>query len=220
MCDRRHRGEQKGPFTCYSVFTFSEIPIVSVIETQRQRRRFMNKSKTRTVLLGFVFLAFLVLAYVENTSFFVYVQKSFTNPPLAVLFVFVHNVLAISLIILAMAFYVELVLNFMPKRKIEHVVLENPRVFAIVFTVMILVLSILRASTLLRGQIEVSALPVILLMILPWGIAEGYGIFQAIHKTLRRSLSMHDLAIIYFIFFAAAVIEVGFVQALFWISTK
>ena len=115
----------------------------------------MNKGKRRTIILGLVFLFFLTLAYVENTSFFVYIQGSFTtNPPLAVVLLFIHNVLAISLIILGMAFYVEIVLNFMPKRQIEYVIIQNPSIFAVIFTAMILlraflepILSLLVKST-------------------------------------------------------------------------
>ena len=180
----------------------------------------MNEGKKRTVILGLVFLFFLALSYIENTSFFVYIRDSFTNPPIAVVLVFIHNVLAISLIILAMAFYVEIVLTFMPKRKIEYVVLNNPEVFAVVFTVMILLISILRASTLVRGQVDVNALALVILLSLPNGLVEGYGIFQAIKKTLKKALTMRDLLIIYSIFFVAAVVEVGFVQALLWISAK
>jgi len=55
---------------------------------------------------------------------------------------------------------------------------------------------------------------------LPNGLVEGYGIFQAIKKTLKKTLAMRDLAVIYVIFFIAAVVEVGFVQALLWISTR
>ena len=180
----------------------------------------MSSGKKRTVLLGLVFLFFLVFAYVENTSFFTYVKDSFTNLPLGVSLVFIHNVLAVSLIILGMAFYVEVVLTFMPKRKIEYVVLENPEVFAVVFAVMILLISILRASTLVRGQVELSTLAMVVLLSLPAGLVEGYGIYQAIKKTLKKSLQTRDLAMIYAIFFVAAVIEVGFVQALLWISTS
>ena len=180
----------------------------------------MSEGKKRTVILGLVFLFFLALSYVENTSFFVYIQASFTNPPVAVVLVFVHNVLAISLIILAMAFYVEMVLAFMPKRKIEYVIIENPQVFALVFTVVILLISILRASTLVRGQVEVNTLALVILLSLPNGLVEGYGIFQAIKKTLKKTLKTRDLALIYFIFFIAAAIEVGFVQALLWLSAK
>jgi len=178
----------------------------------------MSEGKKRTVILGLIFLFFLTLAYVENTSFFVYIRDSFTNPPFAVLLVFIHNLLAISLIILGMAFYVEVVLTFMPKRKIEYVVLQNPTVFAVVFTAMILTLSILRASTLMRGGVEIEMLALIILVSLPNAIVEGYGIFQAIRKTLSRTLTTRSLAVIYFVFFVAAVIEVGFVQILLWIS--
>jgi len=180
----------------------------------------MDAGKKRTVVLGLVFLFFLTLSYVENTSFFVYIRDSFVNPPLAVVLVFVHNVLVISLIILAMSFYVGIVLSFMPKRKIEYVIVENPEIFALVFTVMIILISVLRASTLVRGQVDVNTLVLVILLSLPNGLVEGFGIFQAIKKTLRRALQTRDLAIIYAIFFVAAVVEVGFVQALLWISGK
>jgi len=180
----------------------------------------MDEGKKKTVTLGLVFLFFLALSYIENTSFFVYIRDSFTNPPFAIPLVFIHNVLAISLIILAMAFYVEIVLAFMPKRRIEYVVLQNPEVFAVVFTVMIILISILRASTLVRGQVDVNTLALVILLSMPNGLVEGYGIFQAIKKTLKKTLAMRDLVIIYSIFLIAAVIEVGFVQALLWISAK
>jgi len=180
----------------------------------------MDEGKKRTIILGLVFLFFLALSYVENTSFFVYIRDSFTNPPFAIVLVFIHNVLAISLIILAMAFYVEIVLTFMPKRKMEYVVLQNPEVFAIVFTFVILLISILRASTLVHGQVEVNTLALVILLSLPNGLVEGYGIFQAIKKTLKKNLETRDLALIYSIFFVAAVVEVGFVQALLWLSAK
>jgi len=180
----------------------------------------MSERKKRTVILGLVFLFFLLLAYVENTSFFVYIRESFTNPPLAVVLVFIHNVLVISLIILSMAFYVEVVLNFMPKRKIEYVVLQNPNVFAVVFTVMILVISIFRASTLMKGGVDVGTLVLVILISAPNALVEGYGIFQAIRNTLSKSLTTRSLAIIYFIFFLAAVVEVGFIQVLLWISAR
>ncbi len=180
----------------------------------------MKEGKKRTVLLGLVFLFFLLLAYVENTSFFSYIRDSFANPPLAVVLVFVHNVLAISLIILGMAFYVEVVLTFMPKRRIEYIVLEHPSVFALVFTVMILMLSIFRASTLIQGGVEIGSLALIILVSFPNALVEGYGIFQAIRKTLSKNLTIRSLGAIYLIFFAAAVVEVGFVQLLLWISAK
>jgi hypothetical protein len=180
----------------------------------------MSSGKKRTVLLGLVFLFFLVLAYVENTSFFVYIRDSFTTLPLGVVLLFIHNVLAVSLIILGMAFYVEVVLTFMPKRKIEYVVLQNPEIFAIVFASMILLISILRASTLVRGQVEVSTFAMVILLSLPAGLIEGYGIYQAIKKTLKKSLQTRDLALIYTIFLIAAVVEVGFVQILLWASQR
>jgi len=120
----------------------------------------------------------------------------------------------------AMTFYVEFVLAFLPKRKYEYVVLEHPRLFAFVFTVMILVISVFRASTLLYGQVFVNTLALVLLVSVPNGLLEGYGIFQCIQKTLRRSMTMKDMVVIYSIFFVASLIEVGYIQFLSWISPK
>jgi hypothetical protein len=170
--------------------------------------------KKRTVILGLVFLLLLVFAYVENSSFFGSLGDVFLNPPLAVLFVFVHNVLVVSLILLGMTFYVGLVLNFMPKRKIEYVVLHNPRIFAFVFTLMIIFISILRASMLVYGQVFVDTLALVILLSTPNAIIEGYGIFQTIEKTLKRKMTIKALVGIYTLFFVAALIEVGYVHLL------
>jgi len=172
----------------------------------------------RTAVLGLVFLLCLVLAYVENRSFFNYLGDVFSNPPLAVLVVFIHNVLVVSLILLGMTFYVGVVLNFMPKRKIEYVVLEHPRIFAFAYTVMILLISVFRTSMLVYGQVFVETLPLVILLTVPNGIIEGYGIFETIEKTLKRKMTLKDLVVIYFIFFVAAVVEVGYVQLLSLIS--
>ena len=40
----------------------------------------------------------------------------------------------------------------------------------------------------------------------------------AIKKTLKKTLETRDLAVIYGVFFVAAIVEVGFIQALLWIS--
>jgi len=176
----------------------------------------VNEAK-RTVVLGLVFLLCLVLAYVENRSFFNYLRDVFLNPPLAVLLVFVHNVLAVSLILVGMTFYVGVVLNFMPKRKIEYVVLEHPRVFAVVFTAMIMVITILRTSMLLQGQVIINTLALVIFLSTPIAVLEGYGIFRTIERTLKRVMVLKDRAVIYFVFFVAAVVEVGYVQLLLWI---
>jgi len=156
----------------------------------------------------------LVFAYVENGSFFSSLGDVFSNPPLAVLFVFVHNILVVSLILLGMTFYVGLVLNFMPQREIEYVVLHNPRIFAFVFTLMVIFISILRASMLVYGQVFVDTLALVILLSTPNAIIEGYGIFKTIEKTLKRNMTMKALAAIYTIFFVAALIEVGYVHLL------
>jgi len=166
----------------------------------------------RTIILGGVFILFLVLAgIVENMFFLDYVKHIFVNPPLAITVVFLHNVIAVSLIIIGMTFYVEFVLTFIGE---EDAVLHHPRLFAIFFTAIILTVSIVKVGTLLPGQIVISPISIITYASLPHGIVEFYGIYQSIHKTLKKSLTIRGLAIIYLIFFFATILEVGFAKAL------
>jgi hypothetical protein len=116
-----------------------------------------------------------------------------------------------------MTFYVNLVLsNFFRREKYGNIVLEHPRTFALIFTVIIIFLSILRGGSLLGG-INLEELPLILLMSAPIGIVEGYGIYLTIKKTLSREISTKDLIYIYGIFLFAAIMEVGFINLLMWI---
>jgi hypothetical protein len=171
------------------------------------------------VMLGLAFLLFLTLSYFENTFFFQILKNILQNQLFAVAMLFIHNVLVISLILLGMTFYVNLVVsNFFKREKYSYIVLEHPRTFALVFTLMIVFLSILRGSSLLGG-VDVEALPFILLISAPIGIVEGYGIYLTIKKTLSRTMSMKDLAYIYGIFFIAAIMEVGFINLLLLVST-
>ena len=170
--------------------------------------------KKKTIILGIVFLALLTIAYMENKSFFSNVGNVFLNPIIAVLFVFVHNVLVVSLILLGMTFYVGIVINFMPKRKIEYVVIHNPRIFSVIFTLMIIFISILRASMLVNGQVIIDTLILVILLSTPNAIIEGYGIFKTIEKTLKQTMTLKMLSKIYIIFFIAAIIEVAYVHLL------
>ncbi|MGQ9530778.1 MAG: hypothetical protein ACUVQX_05355 [Candidatus Bathycorpusculaceae bacterium] len=175
----------------------------------------MFSEKIRTALLGLAFLIFIVLSYVENTFFFQSLSVILTNQFVAVVVLFIHNLLVISLILLGMTFYVNLVvLNFFKREKYGNIVLEHPKTFALVFTVVIVFLSILRGSTLIYGGVTIETLPLILLFSTPVGIVEGYGIYLTIERTLRRAMSMKDLAYIYGIFLFAAIMEVGFINLL------
>lgn len=177
-------------------------------------------AKTRTVLLGLAFLILLVLSSFENMIFFNLLDVVLQNQYLAVGMLFVHNILVVSLILLGMTFYVSLVLNFFKKRKYEYVVIEHPRIFAIVFTIMVVFLSILRGSTLISGGVNVDALPLIILISTPIGIVEGYGIYLTIKKTLGREMTTKDLAFIYGIFLVAAIMEVGLINLLRSVSVS
>ncbi len=170
------------------------------------------------MLLGLAFVSLLLLSSFENVVFFQILVAVLQNRLLSVAMLFIHNVLVISLILLGMTFYVNLVLNFFKKNSYDQVVLEHPRTFALVFTVMIVFLSILRGSNLLYGGITVEALPLILLVSAPIGIVEGYGIYLTIKKTLSRTISMKDLIYIYGLFLIAAVMEVAFIDLLIYVS--
>jgi hypothetical protein len=173
--------------------------------------------RKRTVLLGLAFLLFLLLSYVVNMFFFQSLDVILPSWPLALVMLFVHNVLVVSLILLGLTFYVNLVvLGFFKREKHSDIILEHPRTFALVFTVIVVFLSILRGSSLLGG-VDVAALLWILLISAPVGIVEGYGVYLTIKKTLSRTMSTRDLAFIYCIFFIAAVLEVAFIDLLVFI---
>ena len=185
----------------------------------------MFNQKTRTVVLGLAFLTCLAISFVVNTFFLqgltdiLQNQEVLQNQLLAVAMLFVHNVLVVSLIILGMTFYVNLVvLNFFKREKYADIVLEHSRTFALVFAVVVIFLSILRGSSLFGGLI-IEKLPLILLISAPMGIVEGYGIYLTIKKTLSRSMSTKDLIYIYGVFLIAAIIEVGFINLLILVST-
>lgn len=180
----------------------------------------MSDERRRTILLGLAFVMFLAVSYFENTFFFQILRDVLQNQFLAVFMFFVHNVLVISLILLAMTFYVNLVLlNFFKREKHANVVIEHPRIFALIFTLVIVFISILRGGSLLGG-IDIESLPLILLISTPIGIVEGYGIYLTISKTLSRTMSTKSLAYIYGIFFIAAIMEVGFINLLIWASNN
>lgn len=176
----------------------------------------MPESKTRTALLGAAFLAFLFLSSYENTVFFnLLLGEILKNQFLAVGMLFLHNVLVVSLILLGMNFYVSLVHSgFFRRERHSHIVLEHPRTFALVFTVIIVFLSILRGCTLIYGGVSLEALPTVLLVSTPVGLVEGYGIYLTIKKTLSQTMRTKDLATIYGVFLVAAVLEVAFINAL------
>lgn len=174
----------------------------------------MDDKRKRTILLGLAFLILLLLSYVENIFFFQSLKAILQNQLLAIVMLFIHNILVISLILLGMTFYVNLVLSdFFKKEKYSHIVLDHPRTFALVFTLMIVFLSVLRGSSLLGG-VSVEELPLILLISMPIGLVEGYGIYLTIKKTLSQTMSMKDLAYIYGIFLIAAILEVAFINLL------
>jgi hypothetical protein len=172
-------------------------------------------TRKSTALLGLAFVILLGLSYAENGFFFTILGDVLQNQFLAVGMLFMHNILVVSLILIGMTFYVNLVvLNFFKREKYADVVITHPRTFALIFTCIIVFLSILRGATLIYGGINVEALPLILLVSAPIGIIEGYGIYLTIKKTLGRTMSMKGLAYIYGVFFVASVMEVGFINLL------
>jgi hypothetical protein len=177
-------------------------------------------TRKSTALLGLAFIVLLGLSYAENCFFFGILGDVLQNQVLAVAMLFMHNVLVVSLILLGMTFYVNLVvLNFFKREKYADVIITHPRTFALIFTCIIVFLSILRGATLIYGGINLEALPLILLVSAPIGIIEGYGIYLTLKKTLGRTMSMKALVYIYGIFFVASIMEVGFINLLITVAT-
>jgi hypothetical protein len=79
---------------------------------------------------------------------------------------------------------------------------------------MIILLSILRASMLVYGQVFVNSLFFVILLSTPNAIIEGFGIYQTIQRTLKKKITSKALAGIYLLFFIAAIIEVCYVYLL------
>jgi hypothetical protein len=172
-------------------------------------------AKKNTVLLGLAFVILLALSYAESLFFFSTLGDFLQNQFLAVAMLFLHNVLVVSLILLGMTFYVNLVvLNFFKREKHADVVITHPRTFALVFACIIVFLSILRGATLINDGVTFETLPLVLLISAPVGIVEGYGIYLTIKKSLSRTMSMRSLGYIYGVFFGASVMEVGFINLL------
>ena len=175
-------------------------------------------SKRNTAVLGLFFVVFLVLAYLENIFFFGVLGEILQNSFLAVIMLFTHNALVVSLIVLGMSFYVRLVfLDFFKREKYANIIVTHPKMFAIIFACIIVFISILRGATLIIGQVNLEFLPLMLSISLPIGIVEGYGIYLAIKKTLSRMLSIKNLVYIYGIFCVASVLEVAFINLLTWV---
>lgn len=175
----------------------------------------MSDKRNRVVLTGFAFLILLTFSYFANIVFFETLNALLQNQLLGFMMIFIHNVIVVSLILLGMTFYVDLVVfGFFKREKYAYVVLEHPKTFAIVFAFMILLFSILRGINILLGSIIIEVLPLIFLVSAPIGIIEGYGIYLTIKKTLSRTIVVKDLVYIYGIFLVAAAIEVGFISIL------
>ena len=174
----------------------------------------MVNNGRRILLLGSVFLIFLALSYIENTLFLKILDSLLKNQFLAVAMIFTHNIIVISLIVLGLTFYVDLMaLDSFKREKHGRIVLEHPRTFAIVFTFVILFLSLLKGTKLFYGGISIELLPLILLGSSPIGIIEGYGIYLTVKNTLSR-ISMKGLVHIYVVFLIAAIIEVTIINLL------
>ena len=172
-------------------------------------------TKKNTVLLGLAFAILLALSYAENLFFFSILSAVLQNQFLAVAMLFLHNILVVSLILLGMTFYVNLVvLNFFKREKHADVVITHPRTFALVFACVVVFLSILRGATLINDGVTFETLPLILLISAPVGLVEGYGIYLTIKKSLSRTMSIRSLGYIYGVFFGASVMEVGFINLL------
>lgn len=170
-------------------------------------------AKEKTVALGFAFLFFLISAYFENKLFLENIRSFFVSPALTAAMFFVHNVIVVSLIIIGMSFYVMVVKTFLPHRDVEYIVLNHPRFFAIVFTMIILTASVIRVGVVMGWRV-MDMVTTATAIFLPHGVLEAFGIYIAVYRTLTERLTGRVLAAIYFVFLLAAILEVGFIVAL------
>ena len=175
----------------------------------------MYDERKRVVLLGLALLILLMFSYFTNSVFFKTLNILFQNQILAFLMIFIHNVIVASLVLVAMTFYVNLVvLGFFKREKYAYIVIDHPKTFAILFAFIVLFLSILRGTNFFLGGIILEALPLILLVSAPIGIIEGYGLYLTIRNTLSRTMTLKDLVHIYGIFLIAAIIEISLINLL------
>lgn len=164
----------------------------------------MNE-KIETSLLGIVFLLFLLLGYIENSIIFKLAsQIIISNEVLGSLILFLHNVIVVSIIIIGMSFYIKVV-NFLPRRKFEYMVLEHPNFFSLFFAIIFFSLSIIRTINILK----VNLVDIFLFIVfsLPHGILEFYSIYLAIRFTLEKKFSINKLIFIYSILLISAILE-------------
>ncbi len=172
----------------------------------------MFNKKIQVSLLGLSFLILLLISSISNTVFLNSLGVLYQNQILLFSMIFMNNVIVISLIILGMTFYVNLVtLGFFKNEKYPNVIIDNPRIFALIFSFIVLFFGVLRGVNNFFGTIAIELLPIIFLLNTPIGIVEGYGVFLAIEKILHRKLTLRNLIYIFGIFGIAALIEVGMI---------
>lgn len=175
----------------------------------------MFQEKTNVIFLGLCFLFLLVISSFANTIFLNSLNILYQNQILIFSMIFMNNIIVISLIILGMTFYVKLVtFGFFKNDKNSTVIIDHPRIFAIVFSFIVLFLGILRAVNHFFGKITIELLPIILFLNTPIGIIEGYGVYLTIKKTLDRKMTLKSLVYIFLIFIIAAIFEVTMITIL------
>jgi len=183
-------------------------------------RYLLDVAKKKTALLGLAFVVLLGLACAENMFFYSILSEVLRNLLLAVIMLFLHNVLVVSLMLLGMTFYVNLVvLNFFRKEKYSDIVISHPRAFALIFSILIVILSVVRGANMTYGSVNLGLLPLMLLISTPIGIVEGYGIYLTIKRTLSRTMSTRSLIMIYCVFLLASMMEVAFIYGLIMLTT-
>ena len=175
----------------------------------------MFNEKTRVLLLGLGFLLLLMVSSFSNTLFLDSVDVLYQNQILVFLMIFMNNVIVISLITIGMTFYVKLVtFGFFKDEKYSTAIIDNPRIFALIFSFVVLVFGVLRAVNHFFGKITIELLPIMLLLNAPLGLIEGYAVYLTIKKILNRTLTLRNLFFIFGILSLAALVEVGLIISL------
>jgi hypothetical protein len=113
--------------------------------------------KIRVSLLGLSFMFLLLVSSVSNAVSLNSLGVLYQNQILLFSMIFMNNVIVISLIILGMTFYVNLVtLDFFKNEKYPNVIIDNPRIFALTFSFIVLFFGVLRGVNYFLEQLLLS----------------------------------------------------------------
>jgi hypothetical protein len=158
------------------------------------------EDKLRVAVLGLVFSALLSLVHFESRVFMPLADWVVHARAVMVVLIFTHNSLAATAIVVGMLFASTFVEALPVKyRRGNGVAVARPKVFSAVFAVLL----VLRSLLVWGGSLNANAL----LHCVPVAALEACGLYLATLMGLRSSVSMKNMATLYALFLAGAIME-------------